>query len=294
MTTPHTVFSEHVSNFLSAAVLSPLVDWLRTHKNVETSAEELTSVLQIPTTKAYPIIGLPQAGTLPMQMPAVPGMLGGLPALATGAKTTRGKKTTDGPKCQYIYVKGDHEGEACGKGAENSALGPRCKTHLGKTGKAGGDNKPAAQAAGIPPMTGLIGVPVFGQTAAPQMQMQMQMQQPQTRQEIVATRIPGTEYLRETTIGAVLKQLPDDSLIALGIEEAGLIRAPTDFEIQQIQARGIIYQPTTTTVVPQVHTFAAPAAMPAMPTIPTLGQMSALPIMGLPTIPQLGAIPTLT
>lgn len=272
-TTVLQAFSDSVAQFLGASVFPSLIDNLRQHKQVEVTLEEITGWLNLPMTRQAPM-GMPQAGTLPMQVPAVPGLMAGAPVMAGTTRAPRGKKVaTDCPGCTYIYVKGAQEGDLCNKPGEQTPLGPRCRTHLGKQGKTEKTDKPAKPTGGAPPIfAGLTGMPAAAPAAAPQ------------EHQLTVVRMPGTDFLLEQTMRAVLRQLPDGSVQAVGIQEGDRMRAPNEQEITTMRARGIRYQPVEGGAAAAPAPAAPPALPPTMPTIP-----------GIPTIPTLGtgALPTL-
>lgn len=278
-------FADSVAQFLSASVLPSLIDSLRQHKQVEVSMEEVTGWLNLPMTRP-PQLGLPQAGTLPMQVPAVPGMMAGAPVMAGTARAPRAKKmNADCPGCAYVFVKGDHEGEACNKPGEQTPLGPRCRTHMGKQGRAEkGEKAEKGKPAGVPPMfAGLTGMP-----PAPVA--------PRAEQELTVVRMPGTDFLLEQSMRAVLKQTPDGGVIAVGIQEGERIRAPSEQEVATLAGRGIRYR-APDAAAPAATAPAAPippALPPAMPTMPTIPTIPTLPAAGaMPAIPGMPTIPTI-
>lgn len=67
------------------------------------------------------------------------------------------------------------------------------------------------------------------------------MEQPDTRM-IVVERIPDTGFLRESSTGAVLKEVTTRKYITVGIEQDGVIRFPTDKEIETLKLMGIPYE----------------------------------------------------
>lgn len=200
-------FIAQISTVIDTTVLTPIIAFLKEKKNVDITLEELHSVLALP------------AGAQP---PPFPGTFTGLQAVATG-RSARGKKpTSDCPKCEYILTRGDNPGTQCGKAGEITPLGPRCRQHAGKKGGGATERVGKKQ-----PSPGLV-------DAVPKEQKE---------QELSVTRIPGTDYYREISTGAVLKSLPEGGVAAIGIEENGDIRPLTENESATLSARGIVIKP---------------------------------------------------
>lgn len=209
-------FTAQVSTLVSNTILAPLVAFLKEKKNVEVTIDELQGALNLPA-------GATHANTIP----PFPGTFTGLQAVATG-RSARGKKVSpDCPKCEYVLTRGDNPGTLCGKAGETTPLGPRCKQHMGKKGgktERTGKESPHESSSGLP---------------------EPQPQAPK-EQELSVTRIPGTEFYREISTGAVLKPLASGGVAAVGIEEGGNIRPLTESEAATLSARGIVIQPLTT------------------------------------------------
>ena len=146
-------FVNGYASLVNSYVLVPVVQHLQS-RGVQVTAEELSTVLQLPAQRAnpaaYPTTGAPLAfgGATPLLSPSV---------APTKSKPRAPAVVTPGTRlCEYKYKRGNSRGDTCGK---PTAGGAYCNTCL-KSRKNLTDTGPGATAPGVAPaMSGIPGAP---------------------------------------------------------------------------------------------------------------------------------------
>lgn len=271
-TTLRDTLSSVTNEFFINHVSTKLSDWLKTNKDVECSPEELCSVFSVTYTPRSSMAGLPQAASMATQMPNLPGYYQGTGASPSSKKSTGGgrkKATTDpnGPKCTYLFQRGDKKGQLCGlpvaqdgsTGGEQFCKGClKKKTVQGKV-KDGDGGKSTVQPPVVP--GGMVSVPEQSDSSS--------------ENTIRAVPIEGhSDLYKDQDYGWILRQLPDGAIVALSVEENGTQRPLTAAEKKNAQLRGISVMDSP----PQ-------SAVPVVPSVPSVGKM---PVSSIPTIPSVG------
>ena len=220
-TTAKAIFEDTIKSFVGS-VSNHLSDWLKTHKDVEISSEEICTAFNVPYQP--PITpGLPSAmglqGNIPINMPHYMKGSGMSPKRRGG----RQKKQYDEnhPKCNYIFQRGAKAGEKCTAHCLNDgSLGADkyCKNCLGKAAvKKGLEQNPPKSKVNAPSLEGNV--------------ISIESPKSKANEEIVAHEIedrPG--FYREVNHGFIVFQDSDGSLTTMQIDDNGEVRSLTDEE----------------------------------------------------------------
>ena len=210
-TSVKSVFEKTVNNFVGS-VSSHLSDWLKEHKEVEISSEEICTAFNVPF-KPPVTPGLPAAASMQTQMPNIPGYFTGTGA-SPKRRGGRQKKTysSDHPKCTYIFTRGKSAGKQCnGPVLMDGSPGSEhyCKSCLKKS---------AVQAA-LKDNTDntKVTAPVIPGETVP-----VKETKDKTQDELSVVPVEGRDDVyRETNHGFIVKQEEDGNIYVLKIDDNG-------------------------------------------------------------------------
>lgn len=123
------LFTNLCSNLVQSAIITPIVQYLRTKHSIDVSVEELVQEINIPTARST------RTGTV---------ALGGgiLPSMATSVPLEKKKTDENTPTCPRIISEGKATQHVCGKPIKDGS--EYCRTCAPK------DNKMAAPKAALP------------------------------------------------------------------------------------------------------------------------------------------------
>jgi len=273
-TTLRDALSTVTNDFFINHVSTQLCDWLKTNKGVECSPQEICSVFSVSYTPKSSMSGLPQAASMATQMPNLPGYYQGTgaspaPKKSTGGGRKKAPSDPNGPKCTYLFQRGDKKGQLCGLpvAQDGTAGGEQfCKACLKKKTvqgkvKDGDGGKSTVQPPVVP--GGMVPVPEQSEAS--------------DGNTIRAVPIEGhSDLYKDQDFGWILRQLPDGAIVALSVEENGVQRPLTAAEKKNAQLRGISVMDSP------------PQAAPVVPTVPTVPQVGKMPVSTIPTIPSVG------
>jgi len=237
-TSVKSVFEKTVNNFVGS-VSSHLSDWLREHKQIEISSEEICTAFNIPFKPITP--GLPSAAATQTQMPHIPGYFtgtGSSPRRRTG-RGGRQKKvySSDHPKCIYIYTRGKAEGKQCNMPVlMDGSLGSQhyCKSCLKKASVQSSLKNNSDNTKVTPPI-------IPGETVP------IKENKQETQDELSVVPIEGrSDIYRETGHGFIVMQEEDGNIYVIKIDDDGEWRDLNDSEIDIAQKMGLTIVKDTT------------------------------------------------
>lgn len=268
-----------ISDFYINHVSAHLSDWLKTNKDCECTPEELCGAFGLAYTPRANMAGLPQAANMATQMPNIPGYLAGTgasPAPRKGGGRKKAPADPNAPKCIYTFQRGDKKGQSCGLAvAQNGEPGGEdyCKGCLKKKTvqakiKSGSSERSTVQPPVVP--GGMVPVPEQEQSGG--------------GNTIKAVPIEGQPGMyKDLDTGFILQQRPDESIVAIAMEENGGQRPLTDDEKKAAQLRGlsILDSPVAESQTPE--------SVPSIPTVPQV-ETAAAAVPTIPTIPQVGVV----
>lgn len=220
-TTAKNIFEDTIKNFVGT-VSAHLSDWLKEHKEIEISSEEICTAFNVPF-KPPITPGLPSAmnfqGNVPINMP--PYMKGtGMSPKRRGGRQKK-KYDENHPKCIYKFQRGDKEGQQCNTPVlSDGSLGADiyCKNCLNKAGvKKELRQNPSKSKVNAPSLDDNV-VSVGSPQDKPQ-------------EEIKVHEIddrPG--FYRELKYGFIVFQDTDGSLTTMQIDDNGIVRNLNDEE----------------------------------------------------------------
>ena len=211
MTTTSTQrFTMNVGSFLARDILGPLVEWLRTNKNIELTVDECVKALDLPA-----LAPVAQAS-----MPTLPGLQSPV-AKASPQRTPAKKAPTpgDGPGCPYSFSRGQYKGQICGaKVAPGETYCNACK----KKKIVGGSPGTTAPS---------------GASSAPGLKGTTTKVQPKT---LDVVELPEKDWYKDINNNFIVRRMPDGKIMALAVEDKGTYRHLNDAE----KAVATQYQPS--------------------------------------------------
>lgn len=270
-TTLKDLLSSNVSDFFISHVSAHLCEWLKNTKGVECTQQEICGVFGLSYAPRTVMAGLPQAANMATQMPNLPGYMhgtgasprksGGAGAGAGGGGRKKAPTDPNGPKCVYQFQRGDKKGQVCGApvaGGADAGGSEYCrgclkkKTVQGSVKGAGGGGKKTVAPPSAP--GGMVATQEQEQTGG--------------GNTIRAVPIDGQpDMFKDTEHNFILKQYPDESIVALCVEINGIQRPLTADEKKLAQLRGlsVLDSPVVAPVVPTL-----PSMMPSIPQVPQM------------------------
>lgn len=282
------VFSTTVTDCFVNQVATQLSDWLKVTKSVDVSREDICSAFHVPCATRPVMAGLPQAASMPTQMPNIPSYFqgtgvnvgsGGSPA----PRSTRGgrKKVQvdpNAPKCDYLFQRGDKKGQKCGAPVsqdESGVVQKYCKNCLKKKTVQNEVGQRASDKNTVAP---------------PKLPGDVSVDDTQSESEsggLNAIAVEGYDDLfKIVEHGFLVRRLPDGSLVAIAVEVNGVQRGLSADESRTALNLGLslsddnshsshsVYHPSNSNK-------SAPVQIPSIPSIPTI-----------PAIPQVPSVST--
>lgn len=263
MTSPNAMFTEAVANFTKSIILDHLSTWLKQHKNVEVSPDELAKALDLPIDVTPRLVG---------GLQSVPSALAGTTSNPRAPAT---KKVAGDPNrpCQYLFNRGVKKGTICGKPSTPGT--DYCSTCHKK------DSVKKLLSAGVG--TSQPGVASRPTTVA----------KPVNVPTAVEPFEDGTYLDRED--GFVLKCPEDGVVIAIAMYEDGQQRPLTSDEEQRAMDKGyslpVNSTPTTTIqTTEQPRVMSLPTANPLINRQPTIPRPKSV-APTIPTLPKINVPP---
>lgn len=243
--TPATLFNDSVANLARTSIIEPLVNWLKTSKNVEVTAEEVLEALNIP------INVTPRFQSSYNQ--SIPNSLKG--AVASKPRTSK-KADPNAAPCEYVFLRGDRKGQACGAPA---IPGTRlCKTCDRKT-SAARYKQDAPQA------------------------VRPQTRTPNPRADTEPYGDDPNKFIDKED-GFILDRQSDNSLVVTAVLDGDQERELNEEEKGKAQNKGFCF-PIKTTPVQAIPTTKS--------VIPSFNQMSKPGIFSKPSLPKFGGSNTI-
>lgn len=251
---------------------SQLSNWLREHKDVEVSPEELCAAFEVPFKTPQTPGGVPSGAQISTIMPNLPNYYAGSGVTTPKKKGGRAKKTVDNnlPTCSYVMARGQNVGKQC----NNSVVGDGvtqggdkyCKACLKKaavkSSLEGNTSKSSMHAPSIPGSTVEIPSSVASKN-----------------DELQVVAIPGQEgRFREVHHGFIVEQTSDGSVTAIAIDDNDVQRDLRPDERAIALSLGIN--------VVNIESVSLPTVVPKASGIPSIPQVPQIPNLSTVQVPK--------
>lgn len=257
--TAKTVFEETVKSFVGS-VSHHLSDWLKEHKEIEISSQEICTAFNVPF-KPPVTPGLPSAASMsnvPIHMPGYMKGIGGSPKRRGG----RQKKIYDEnhPKCIYTFTRGAKSGTRCNQPClldESRGSDQYCKNCLKKAAV----------------KNTLSQAPPKSKVAAPVLENGVSVGTPKAKapEQLDVVQIENQEGMyREVHHGFIVKQEEDGSLTTMQVDVEGVCRELSEAERKIALNLGLNVVDNSTTSVPVPPVPSASEASTIVPEVPQM------------------------
>lgn len=244
---------------------SQLSHWLREHKDVEISPEELCIAFEVPF-KPPQTPGAPSGAQITTIMPNLPNYYAGTGVTTPKKKGGRGKKVVDTnlPMCSYVMARGQNQGKQC----PNQVVGDGvtqggdkyCKACLKKaavkSSLEGTSSKSVVAAPVLPGST----VEIPSNVASKNEELQV----------LAMPDYPGR--FREVQHGFIVEQSSDGSVTAVSIDDNGVHRDLRPNE------RAIALSMGINVVTPEVVPLPTVVSSSSIPPVPQIPHLATLPL----------------
>ena len=256
-----TVLEENVRTVVNNVVsgyCGQLSNWLREHKDVEVSSEELCTAFEVPFKSPQTPAGA-QVSTITPTMPNLPNYYSGTGVTTPKKRGGRTKKNADTnlATCSYVMTRGQNPGKQCSNQVVGDNVTPGgdkyCKVCLKKASVKsaldGTSSKSTVQPAVLP-----------GSTVEVPANLEAQ------KNELQVMPIPGQDgKYREMNHGFIVEQGADGSITAIAVDDNGTHRDLLPNERKTAISMGIEVAPEPTEPI----TVPSTSSIPSIPQIPS-------------------------